>query len=249
VRQFTCPICSANAEYLDVVDFNKTCEENKGVFLPKSGTPIYYALCNQCQFCFSPEMMLWDSGQFKSHVYNDDYLLIDSEYEDIRPQRNFSLLNTKFGQFKKDFSHLDYGGGNGRLSSLLTAEGFNSLSYDVFVDDFDAEELDQKFDLITSFEVFEHHPDPVALIKKLCALLTPNGIILFSTILSDNNIKKNQRLDWFYASPRNGHISLFSTLSLGFLAGKFGFNLASDWFEYHIFYKEKPEWAVHFLGS
>jgi hypothetical protein len=33
---------------------------------------------------------------------------------------------------------------------------------------------------------------------------------MFSTLLSDGNIKLGQKLTWWYASPRNGHISLFS---------------------------------------
>ena len=249
MNKFFCPVCAGAAEYLDVVDFNKTCEENKGVFLKKSGVAVYYVLCSQCQFCYTPDMILWTPEQFKTHVYNDDYLLIDSEYEEIRPRHNFGLLSSKFGQFKNNFSHLDYGGGNGNLSSLLRADGFDSTSYDVFVDQFDAVGLGRKFDLITAFEVIEHHPNPTQLIQELCQLLAPNGMILFSTILSDGNIAHNNRLNWFYASPRNGHISLFAKPTLEFISRKFGFNLGSDWFQYHIFFKTIPEWAQNFVGK
>ena len=249
MTQFTCPVCSGVAEYFDVVDFNKTCEENKGVFLKKSGAAVYYALCNQCNFCYSPEMILWTPELFKAHVYNDDYLTIDSEYEEIRPKQNFGLINSKLGQFKKKFSHLDYGGGNGNLSSLLRADGFDSTSYDVFVDTFTAIELGKKFDLITAFEVFEHHSDPNQLIKELCELLMPNRMILFSTILSDGNIVPNNRLNWFYASPRNGHISLFSKAPLEFLARKFEFNFVSDWFQHQIFFKTQPQWSQNLFSQ
>ena len=192
-------------------------------------------------------MISWTPEQFKAHVYNDDYLLIDSEYEEIRPKHNFGLLSSKFGKYKKEFSHLDYGGGDGHLSSLMKADSFDSTSYDVFVDTFDIAKLGQKFDLITAFEVFEHHPSPNQLIRELCQLLAPNGMILFSTILSDGNIVENKRLNWFYASPRNGHISLFAKPTLEFLARKFGFNHASDWFQYHIFFKDVPRWAQGFV--
>ena len=40
--------------------------------------------------------------------------------------------------------------------------------------------------------------------------------MLFSTALSDGGLARNQRLRWWYASPRNGHISLFSHRSVGY---------------------------------
>jgi hypothetical protein len=38
--------------------------------------------------------------------------------------------------------------------------------------------------------------------------------VLFSTLLSDGEIVRGRPLRWWYAAPRNGHISLFSAQSL-----------------------------------
>jgi len=104
--------------------------------------------------------------------------------------------------------------------------------------------------LITAFEVFEHVPDVNALVSQLNLLLDDEGIVLFSTLLSDGNIEKNRRLDWWYASPRNGHISLFSKRSLGLLAEKYEFNAGSFSAGYHVFFrKQVPVWAEHLFGS
>ena len=244
-----CPICTGPCPLHDVVDFNKSCEEARGVFLPVVGVPIYYALCADCGFCFSPEMYTWSLGDFSSHVYNDFYKNIDPDYEVVRPAANAALIASVFGKSAGQIRHLDYGGGNGHLSNLLRSEGFSSTSYDPFVDvDLDPMTLGE-FDLITAFEVFEHVPDVGALMSHLAALRAENGVILFSTLTSDGHINAHQRLGWWYASPRNGHISLFSKKSLSCLAVRFGFNFGSLNDGLHVFWKKAPPFAAHLLGG
>ena len=104
-----------------------------------------------------------------------------------------------------------------------------------------------KFDLITAFEVFEHVPDVRELMSNLCSLLSPNGLVLFSTLLSDGNIHSNQRISWWYASPRNGHISLFSRKSLEILAQNYGVSFGSFSGAVHFFVTKVPPWADHII--
>jgi len=111
--------------------------------------------------------------------------------------------------------------------------------------------LDQlgQFDLITAFEVFEHVPDVQQLMCDIWQLLSENGVLMFSTLLSDGNIRPNERLSWWYASPRNGHISLFSRKSLTLLAQEAGYNFGSFSDLFHAFYTDMPAWAAHLMGS
>jgi hypothetical protein len=37
-EQAACPVCRGATDLFDVVDFNKNCEEARGVYLPLSGT-------------------------------------------------------------------------------------------------------------------------------------------------------------------------------------------------------------------
>ena len=53
-----------------------------------------------------------------------------------------------------------------------------------------------------------------------------NLLILLGTGTHDHHVSKNARLSWWYAAPRNGHISLFSRKSLGMLAARFGLTYA-----------------------
>jgi SAM-dependent methyltransferase len=193
-------------------------------------------------------MTEWKASVFKNKIYNDQYPLVDPEYLDIRPKQNFAKLSAFFGDFSDSFSHLDYGGGNGLMTKLLCDSGWRSTSYDPFNEkNIDVDQLG-RYDLITAFEVFEHVADIKALMLDLQRLLSANGVILFSTALSDGNIPDDQRLTWWYASPRNGHISLFSKKSLLSLSKRNRFNLASNWIELHAFYTKPPFWANRVFG-
>jgi SAM-dependent methyltransferase len=234
---------------LDVVDFNKSCEEARNKFLPISGIPIYYAICENCGFCFTPEIYQWEISDFASKIYNEGYIEVDPDYVDVRPRSNAKILSDLFEHQKKIIRHLDYGGGSGLLSQLLREKQWQSVSYDPFYNkDQQIEDLG-KFDLITAYEVFEHVPSVEKLMLELSSLLVDNGLILFSTLLSDGQIKKNQRIQWWYAAPRNGHISLFSQASLSILANRAGFSLGSFSTGFHAMWRTVPTWANHIINT
>jgi SAM-dependent methyltransferase len=249
ISKHFCPVCDASTAALDVVDFNKNCEEARGGFLPISGMPIYYYLCDECNFCFAPEIYTWTKEEFSEKIYNDSYIDIDPDYIDSRPRNNAASLIKTFGESAVKIKHLDYGGGSGLMSQLLNQAGWQSSSYDPFYNkDLTIKELG-KFDLITAYEVFEHVPDVKSLISDLHHLLNENGIVLFSTLISDGNIARNQRITWWYASPRNGHISLFSQQSLSILATREGLAIGSFSPVYHALWTNVPSWASHIIKA
>ncbi len=246
-KSLTCKVCGAIASPLDAVDFNKSCEEARGKFLQPRGILILYALCPNCGFCFAPEMAKWTLAEFEERVYNKDYVLIDPDYVEDRPRGSAASLLSAFDNVKGSFKHLDYGGGRGLLAKILRESQWDSVSYDPFVDrNTDIKKLGT-FDLITAYEVFEHVPDVQTLMSDLCSLLSPTGIILFSTVVSDGEIAPNKPVKWWYASPRNGHISLFSRNSLEVLARQSGFLFRSFSPGFHTFLRTIPPWAAHVI--
>jgi SAM-dependent methyltransferase len=246
-RKVPCPVCGGPCAPLDAVDFNKSCEEARGKFLALSGILIHYFLCNVCQFCFAPEFAKWTLSDFEDKIYNEDYILVDPDYVDVRPRCNNNLLISMFGNHCHTIKHLDYGGGSGLLSELLHGAGWQSISYDPFVNKEIAINDIGCFDLVTAFEVFEHVPDVSGMMKNISSVLASDGLVLFSTLVSDGNIKPGQRINWWYASPRNGHISIFSKMSLTILASRNGFKFGSFSDNLHAFWKRVPSWARHLI--
>ncbi|MGE5384808.1 MAG: class I SAM-dependent methyltransferase [Betaproteobacteria bacterium] len=221
--------------------------EPNGTFLPLTGIPVYYFVCRTCGFCFAPKFSTWSQEDFKRNIYNDEYAIVDPGYIESRPRDNAENMKAMFPEFSPNLRHLDYGGGEGLLSSILKRYAWNSESYDPIIDNSsDALPKLGKFDLITAFEVFEHVSDLDRLMTDLNLSLIDDGIILFSTLLSDGNID-GDRITWWYASPRNGHISLFSKQSLTILANKYKFMFGSFSPGFHILARTIPAWAKHIL--
>jgi SAM-dependent methyltransferase len=244
-----CPICHSDSFWLDVMDLNKSCGANPNDYIPLAGIPVYYALCTGCGFCFAPELHAWSAQEFATKIYNDDYIKVDPEYVLVRPQSNAEFLIKLLGDKHREIRHLDYGGGEGRLSHLLTASGWSSTSYDPFANKDVALESLGKFNFITAFEVFEHVADVNQLMINLTTLLEEEGIVIFSTLLSDGQIKSQERITWWYAAPRNGHISLFSQQSLQRLANQHSLTFNSFSSGLHVLWKKIPSWTSHFIQA
>lgn len=242
-----CPICAATCSPLGEVDFNKCCSDGAHTVLPRSGVGISYVLCDQCRFCFAPEFTTWSLEQFETKIYNAEYVVVDPDYLDTRPRANANSLLATFGDRGKELRHLDYGGGRGLLSDLLREKGWQSESYDPFVDRSVSLQDLGRFDLVTAYEVFEHVPDVRRLVADLASLLNPDGVVLFSTLLSNGNLSPGHPVSWWYAAPRNGHISLFSARSLAALGAIEGFSVGSFSQDLHAFWRNIPPWAAHIL--
>jgi SAM-dependent methyltransferase len=259
-----CPICDSSCSLLDTVDFNKSClvawetlrpelakahHADIARFALPSGLAVEYYLCSDCGFCYAPAICGWTEEEFRQKIYNADYAAVDPEYSEARPRENAELLIQLFAGHGPRLRHLDYGAGNGALGRELALAGWSSVSFDPIAAGHRSLEKAGQFDLVTAFEVFEHASDVRKLVEDLGRLAAADGMVLFSTQLSDDHVAPGRPLDWWYAAPRNGHISLFSSTSLAFLGSAAGFSLASFGPGLHAFWRSQPAWAAHLVTA
>jgi hypothetical protein len=237
-----CKVCGTPSELFGVVDFHKSCEEARGRRLALSGCPVYYRRCGQCGFAFTDAFDGWSQEDFQQQIYNADYVLVDPDFVEIRPTGNARLIADSFADARATMRILDYGGGAGLMAELLRAEGFSAATYDPFSQF--STLPDERFDLITCFEVMEHVPWPRATARTMDGLLNREGAILFSTLAQPEAFAR-EGLGWWYAAPRNGHISLYSTAALALLFKPLGMRVISFNAAMHMAYRRVPTFARH----
>jgi 2-polyprenyl-6-hydroxyphenyl methylase/3-demethylubiquinone-9 3-methyltransferase len=244
-QQAPCKCCGAAANLYGVVDFNKHCEIVRQKGFQFSGIPIYYYQCRECQFLFTTAFDHFTKEDFLRHIYNDEYILVDPDYKEYRPRVNAALLCKLFAN-EKPRRMLDYGGGEGLLASFLRTAGFPQVdTYDPFVPRF-AERPPHRYDCIVCFEVVEHTPDPKRTFAEINDLLAHSGLVVFSTFIQPANLPQ-MGLNWWYAGPRNGHVSLYSNASMVKLIQPYGFAFASFNENLHVLYRELPAFARHLI--
>lgn len=238
-----CKICGDPAALYGVVDFHKTCEEDRGIRFALSGVPIYYRRCASCKFLFTDAFDDWSTEQFKIYIYNDEYSKVDPDYQRIRPHGNAEAVARLWGPFKAETRVLDYGGGNDTFCAMLRDAGFPvAVTYDPMVPEY-AERPAGTFDLVTSFETFEHLPDPAAGIASILESAADAGLILFSTMLQPADFDQ-LGLNWWYVGPRNGHISIFSRQALTAAWGRHGFKIVSLSDNLHLAFRRLPQYLA-----
>jgi 2-polyprenyl-3-methyl-5-hydroxy-6-metoxy-1,4-benzoquinol methylase len=126
---------------------------------------VQYFSCPNCGFiqteepywlneAYSKAITIYDTGIMARNIANATNIM-------------FFLNNNNM----KDCRCLDFGGGHGVFTRIMRDYGFNFCHYDkyaenLFAGGFDGN-LNTKYDLITSFENFEHFVNPMAEIEKL----------------------------------------------------------------------------------
>lgn len=240
----SCKICGGAAELYGVVDFHKSCAEAQGVRLPLSGVPIYYRRCKTCAFLFTDAFDDWDHDQFKRYIYNDGYLVVDSDYVSARPRANAEAVARLWDAHKAETRVLDYGGGNDVFCAVLRERGFPvALTYDPMTPEY-ARRPEGKFDLVTCFETLEHMPDPAAGIALVLEHVAEPGLVFYSTLAQPADFEK-YGLAWWYVGPRNGHVSIFSKRALTLAWGRYGYRTVSFNDDVHLAFRTLPSFLAH----
>jgi hypothetical protein len=236
-----CEICGSASLLYGVLDFNRCCLEYLGIRLPLCGVPIYYRRCGHCGFLFTDAFDDWTTEQFKKNIYNNDYRIVDPEYQSDRPRRNAADVLKLWGQ-KAALRVLDYGGGNDLFCANLRAGGFaEAVTYDPMAPEY-AQRPKGKFDLLTCFETLEHVPDPLRTIDNIVEYVAEPGIVYFTTLLQQPDFDQ-EGMNWWYVRRRNGHISIFSKQALTVAWARHGYKIGSLKDQLHFAYRTLPPYV------
>ena len=191
---------------------------------------VQYFACPNCEF-IQTEEPYWLTEAYAEPINRSDVGYVARNLRLAKATRTLILF---FFEAKGRF--IDYGGGYGMLVRLMRDEGFDFYRLDkhchnLFAPDFEAETQPRKqFELLTTFEVFEHLPDPMAEIERM---LSFSDHIFFSTELQPHC--KPALTEWkYYALEHGQHVSFYSHKSLEEIARRFQLKLYSEGVFYHL---------------
>ncbi|MBW6440673.1 class I SAM-dependent methyltransferase [Patescibacteria group bacterium] len=194
---------------------------------------IDYFYCENCSF-LQTENPYWIKESYRECINNTDTGIL---VRNIILSNIVSVLIYFF--FNKNKKFLDYGGGYGIFTRLMRDIGINYYWQDKYSENLLAKGFEhnenERYELITSFEVFEHFVNPIEDIK---CILQYSDSILFTTNILPLSIPKPS--DWWYYGLDHGqHISFFSVKTLQFIADKYHLNLYTDKVSVHLLTKKK----------
>jgi hypothetical protein len=199
---------------------------------------VNYFQCNNCGFTQTEEPFWLKEAYISSMNISDTGIMFRSE----RMSKITTTLITLFFNVKGVF--LDYAGGLGVFTRQMRDIGFNFFWHDPYTKNELARgfegSLDVKYDLVTTFESFEHFEDPLKEVEKL--LQFTDTIILTTDLISKKAPKHKDW--WYYGSDHGQHISFHSKESFKFMAKKFGLHYHNA-MNVHILTKKK----ISFLGT
>lgn len=243
-----CKVCGGVSRLFGVTDFNRSCEEVRGKFLPVSGIAVYYRRCEPCGLVYSEAFDDWAPEDFEAHIYNGAYAEVDPDYEAARPRNNAAVIANTFEASAASLKVIDYGGGNGVLAQQLRATGFAQAdTYDAF-HPAHRTKPEGTYNLVTCFETLEHMPDPVAGAADIAGFLEDDGLLLFSTLTQPADFS-TLRMQWWYAGPRNGHVTLHTRSSLALLWARHGLQVVSFNDNLHAAFRTVPAFAQHIIAT
>ncbi|HEY9862736.1 MAG TPA: glycosyltransferase [Candidatus Obscuribacterales bacterium] len=194
---------------------------------------VDYFKCSVCGFV-QTEKPYWLDEAYADPIAMSDVGLVarNFKFSQITQELIISCFNPQ-GKF------LDYGCGYGLFVRLMRDLGFDFYGYDqycqnIFYQGFEGNQQ-EKYDLVTTFEVFEHFINPLEEIEKL---LQFSKNLLFSTqLLPADHPQPDQW--WYYALHEGQHIGIYTYQSLLKIAEKFKLNLYSDGSSLHLLTEHK----------
>jgi hypothetical protein len=195
---------------------------------------ISYFVCSSCRFIQT----------------EDPYWLPEAYAEPIkRSDVGHVARNLGFGKITKavitlfldsNARFVDYGGGWGLLVRHMRDLGFDFWRADkycanLFAPDYEARAGEGgPFEMLTTFEVFEHLPQPL---EGIQAMLGFSQNILFSTLLQPS-VRPEPGEWWYYGLDHGQHVSFYTLDSLKVIARKFNLHLCSDGLGWHLLSKK-----------
>lgn len=235
------------AEPLKTIECNICSDKSKMVFTNK----LLNKYNVEYYFCYNCEHLQTKIPYPLQEAYTDAISIADTGI--LMRNYHFQELtaNVIYNFFDKSAKFVEYAGGYGILTRLMRDLGFDFFWHDKYASNLFAKGFEynnnEKVELITAFEVFEHLANPLEEIENMFKI--SDNILFSQTILPSPVPNPN---DWWYYAPEGGqHISFYTNKTLGKIAQKYNKNYVF-YNDLHLFTNKtinQNDFASQYLNS
>ena len=228
-----CKICTSEAVFV-------------GTKAGRLKTTTLFAIfrCPRCGFAFVSNPWLEYDRIYSEAYYSGrgadpsvDYIFeLESPDQSVRTYEWHGIVTAvqSFLPLSREIRWLDFGCGNGGLVRYCSQRtGCAVFGYEQgwirdravnsgvpILNPGELDALTGSFNIVTAIEVLEHLPDPMAELRKIRSLLTPGGLLFFTT--GNAAPFQDKLLEWSYVLPEV-HVSFYEPRTLDLALRQAGF--------------------------
>jgi hypothetical protein len=191
---------------------------------------VGYFRCDSCGFVQTEEPY-WLDEAYSAAINKSDTGLVN------RNQRLAVIVRALIAfLFPGSGRYADFGGGTGLFTRLMRDAGYDFHTCDkhcnnIFAQGFEASPSPESpFDVLTSFEVFEHMVRPLEDIEGMLAF--SDNIVLTTSLLPSPTPKPDSW--WYYCTDTGQHVSFYTEKALMTLADTLGVHYVTNRRDMHI---------------
>jgi hypothetical protein len=177
---------------------------------------VEYLQCTRC------ELIQTEAPYWLDEAYSEAISSLDTGAMH-RNQQTSRLTALLARLMRLEATCLDYGGGHGVFVRMMRDLGFDFRWFDryarnLYAVGFDGA-IDQRYSLVTAFEVLEHFAN---VSDDMDALFAPrHDFVLVGTVLHSGHVD-----GWWYYVPESGqHVAFYSRRTLVWIAERYGYRL------------------------
>lgn len=229
-QEIICPVCRSG-------DIKFFCEKN-GCKLRR---------CSSCRLIF-----VWPAPGNLTEIYSESYFkraaknegenkfgYVDYEKDKRAMQETFSRYLDKISNLDSGGRIFDVGAATGYFLDMARERGWatggieisayaanmaKNKGHDIFLGDLKELMIEEKYDVVTMWDVLEHLSNPDGYLKSVHGILKDGGILAINTINSSSFWARLLGRNWHAILPPE-HLFYYSVKSLNILLGNNGFKI------------------------
>lgn len=187
----------------------RVCKTNS-VFFCKEDYRTFY-LCPKCNLIFTNDI---PDKEFQEKHYKSQWETTNSTFW----KSQVDVLLSIFEKYNVTGRILDFGSGSGEMTKELHRRGYDVNPVDPMSTGYLKDQnYPFKFNIVIATEVLEHLLNLCEEINEINKVLTENGIVICSTLLTNSFIDctnaQTQFINWWYKNDRT-HVNFFCNKTL-----------------------------------